>query len=116
MRLTFFCRRNCTRIILVFIRPALSHRRLQAPRKTVTDEENKSGLDEQTFQKLLEAASVLQKHNRGIRQTALSPEPHGEQFRGQEPATEDTLRDKRSAGRRKPTDHSRLLAHSRRDR
>jgi putative methionine-R-sulfoxide reductase with GAF domain len=58
----------------------------------VTDEKNKSGLDEQTFQKLLEAASVLQKHNRGIRKTAVSPEPHREQLRGQAPATEDALR------------------------
>jgi putative methionine-R-sulfoxide reductase with GAF domain len=58
----------------------------------VTDEKNKSGLDEQTFQKLLEAASVLQKHNRGIRKTAVSPEPHREQFRDPAPATEDALR------------------------
>jgi putative methionine-R-sulfoxide reductase with GAF domain len=58
----------------------------------VTDQEKKSGLDEQTFQKLLEAASVLQEHNRGIRKTAVSPEPHREQFRGQSPATQDALR------------------------
>jgi putative methionine-R-sulfoxide reductase with GAF domain len=58
----------------------------------VTDQEKKSGLDEQTFQKLLEAASVLQEHNRGIRKTAVSPEPHREQFRGQAPATQDALR------------------------
>jgi putative methionine-R-sulfoxide reductase with GAF domain len=58
----------------------------------VTDQKNKSGLDEQTFQKLLEAASVLQKHNRGIGKTAVSPEPHREQFREQAPATEDALR------------------------
>ncbi|HXO31996.1 MAG TPA: GAF domain-containing protein [Candidatus Acidoferrales bacterium] len=58
----------------------------------MTDQKNKSGLDEQTFQKLLEAASVLQKHNRGIRKTAVSPEPQSEQFRGEAPATEDALR------------------------
>jgi putative methionine-R-sulfoxide reductase with GAF domain len=65
---------------------------MQAPRKTVTDQEKKSGLDEQTFQRLLEAASVLQEHNRGIRKTAVSPEPHPEQFRAQAPATQDALR------------------------
>jgi len=58
----------------------------------VTDQKNKSGLDEQTFQKLLEAASVLQEHNRGIRKTAVSPEPQREQFPGQAPATQDALR------------------------
>jgi len=54
----------------------------------VTDQKKNPGLDEQSFQKLLEAASVLQEHNRGIRKPAVSSEPH----RGQAPATQDALR------------------------
>ena len=37
--------------------------------RTVSDEKKKSGLDEQTFGKLLEAAYLLQEHNRQVRQT-----------------------------------------------
>jgi putative methionine-R-sulfoxide reductase with GAF domain len=54
----------------------------------VTDQKKNPGLDEQSFQKLLEAASVLQEHNRGIRKTAVSSEPPREQA----PATQDALR------------------------
>jgi GAF domain len=37
-------------------------------KQTVSDEKKKSGLDEQTFGKLLEAAYLLQQHNRQVRQ------------------------------------------------
>jgi putative methionine-R-sulfoxide reductase with GAF domain len=50
----------------------------------VTDPKNKPGLDEQTFAKLLEAAYVLQEHNREMRQMEESLELHSEQLRQQE--------------------------------
>jgi ribosomal protein L4 len=39
----------------------------RAAKGIVTDEKNKPRLDEQTFEKLLEAAYVLQEHNREMR-------------------------------------------------
>lgn len=39
------------------------------PNRTVSDEKKKSGLDEQTFGKLLQAAYLFQEHNRQVRQT-----------------------------------------------
>ena len=54
----------------------------------MTDEKNKSGLDEQTFEKLLEAAYVLQEHNREMRQMEESLELHSEQLRQQEAETQ----------------------------
>jgi putative methionine-R-sulfoxide reductase with GAF domain len=50
----------------------------------VTDPKNKPGLDEQAFAKLLEAAYVLQEHNREMRQMEESLELHSEQLRQQE--------------------------------
>jgi len=50
----------------------------------VTDEKNKPALDEQTFAKLLEAAYVLQEHNREMREMEESLELHSEQLRQQE--------------------------------
>lgn len=50
----------------------------------MTDEKNKPQLDEQTFSKLLEAAYVLQEHNREIQQMQQSLELHSEQLRQQE--------------------------------
>jgi putative methionine-R-sulfoxide reductase with GAF domain len=67
---------NCTRIGLSL---------------TVTDERNKPGLDEQTFAKLLEAAYVLQEHNREIREMEESLELHSEQLRQQEAETQAAL-------------------------
>ena len=45
----------------------------------MSDENKKSGLDEQTFAKLLEAAYVLQEHNRqaGRKETSVDAEPGG---------------------------------------
>jgi putative methionine-R-sulfoxide reductase with GAF domain len=53
----------------------------------VTDPKNKPGLDEQAFAKLLEAAYVLQEHNREVRQMEESLELHSEQLRQQEAET-----------------------------
>jgi len=52
----------------------------------VTDEDKTPGLDEQTFGKLVEAAYVLQEHNREIRAMEESLELHSEQLRQQESA------------------------------
>jgi putative methionine-R-sulfoxide reductase with GAF domain len=45
----------------------------------VTDQKNKPVLDERTFDKLLEAAYVLQEHNRKIREMEAAVESHGDQ-------------------------------------
>jgi putative methionine-R-sulfoxide reductase with GAF domain len=63
---------------------------LAAPR-IVTDEKNKPALDEQTFAKLLEAAYVLQEHNREMREMEESLELHSEQLRQQEAETQAAL-------------------------
>jgi putative methionine-R-sulfoxide reductase with GAF domain len=60
-------------------------------KKIVTDEKNKPGLDEQTFGMLLEAAYVLQEHNREMRQMEASLELHSEQLRQQEAETQAAL-------------------------
>jgi putative methionine-R-sulfoxide reductase with GAF domain len=57
----------------------------------VTDEKNKPRLDEQTFAKLLEAAYVLQEHNRKMRRVEESLELHSEQLRQQEVETQAAL-------------------------
>jgi putative methionine-R-sulfoxide reductase with GAF domain len=57
----------------------------------VTDAKNKPGLDEQTFAKLLEAAYVLQEHNREMREMEESLELHSEQLRQQEAETQAAL-------------------------
>jgi len=57
----------------------------------VTDEKNKPRLDEQTFAKLLEAAYVLQEHNRKMRRVEESLELHSEQLRQQEAETQAAL-------------------------
>jgi putative methionine-R-sulfoxide reductase with GAF domain len=57
----------------------------------VTDKKNKPVLDEQTFQKLLEAAFVLQEHNREVRQMEESLEMHSEQLRQIEAETQAAL-------------------------
>jgi len=60
-------------------------------RDIVTDQKNKPGLDEQTFSKLLEAAYVLQEHNREMRQMEESLEQHSEQLRQQEAEAQAAL-------------------------
>jgi putative methionine-R-sulfoxide reductase with GAF domain len=54
----------------------------------VTDQEKTPGLDEQTFGKLVEAAYVLQEHNREMRKMEESLELHSEQLRQQESAAQ----------------------------
>jgi len=53
----------------------------------VTEPKNKPGFDEQAFAKLLEAAYVLQEHNREVRQMEESLELHSERLRQQEAET-----------------------------
>jgi putative methionine-R-sulfoxide reductase with GAF domain len=69
-------RMNCTKINLDFSRAG---GRGKNNKRTVTDEKKKSGLDEQTFGKLLEAAYLLQEHNRQMPQMEKSFDAHKEQ-------------------------------------
>ena len=65
----------------------------------MTDQNKKPILDEQTFEKLLEAAFVLQEHNRKMREVEESLESHSEQLREQESAGQAALqRSKESEG------------------
>jgi GAF domain-containing protein len=57
----------------------------------VTDQKNKPVLDERTFDKLLEAAYVLQEHNRKIRDVEAAVEPHGDQLGEQASARQSPL-------------------------
>jgi len=54
----------------------------------VTDQNKKPILDEQTFEKLLESAYVIQEHNRKMRELEESLESHSEQLRAQESASQ----------------------------
>jgi putative methionine-R-sulfoxide reductase with GAF domain len=54
----------------------------------VTDQEKKPVLDEQTFERLLEAAYVLQEHNRKMRELEEKVESQTERFREQESASQ----------------------------
>jgi putative methionine-R-sulfoxide reductase with GAF domain len=56
----------------------------QTGEKIVSDQKNKPVLDEQTFGKLLEAAFVLQEHNRKMKVLEESLESQSEQLREQE--------------------------------
>ena len=56
----------------------------RAAREIVTDQKNKPVLDEKAFEKLLEAAYVLQEHNREMRQMEESLELQSERLRQQE--------------------------------
>ena len=58
----------------------------------MTDQKNKLVLDEQTFEKLLEAAYVLQEHNRKMRELEESLESQSEQLRQQELANQAARR------------------------
>jgi GAF domain-containing protein len=57
----------------------------------VTDQKNKPVLDERTFDKLLEAAYVLQEHNRKIRDVEAAVEPHGDRLGEQASAKRSPL-------------------------
>jgi GAF domain-containing protein len=78
----------------------------------VSDPKNKPALDEQTFAKLLEAAYVLQEHNREMRQIEESLELHSERLRQQEAETQTSYEKSmlRPAETRPDTDYTRTLA------
>ncbi|MGA7930508.1 MAG: GAF domain-containing protein [Candidatus Sulfotelmatobacter sp.] len=57
----------------------------------MTDQKNKPVLDERTFDKLLEAAYVLQEHKRKIRDLEAAMESHGDQLREQASAKQSPL-------------------------
>ncbi len=59
--------------------------------KIVSKQKNKPVLDEQTFEKLLEAAYVIQEHNRGMQEMEASLELHCEQLRQQDEAAQAAL-------------------------
>ncbi|MFZ0815674.1 MAG: GAF domain-containing protein [Candidatus Sulfotelmatobacter sp.] len=59
--------------------------------KIVSEQKNKPVLDEQTFEKLLEAAYVIQEHNRGMQEMEASLELHCEQLRQQDQAAQAAL-------------------------
>lgn len=60
----------------------------------MSEQKNKPVLDEQTFGKLLEAAYVIQEHNREMRQMEESLESHSEQLRQQEASSQAALKSK----------------------
>jgi putative methionine-R-sulfoxide reductase with GAF domain len=78
----------------------------------VKDEKKNLPLDEQTFAKLLEAAYVLQEHNREMRRIEESLEVHSERLRQQEAETQAALERSlpRPAETRPDTDYTRTLA------
>jgi len=57
----------------------------------VTDQEKKPVLDQQTFERLLEAAHVLQEHNRGMREREERVESRSAKLREQESANQAPL-------------------------
>jgi putative methionine-R-sulfoxide reductase with GAF domain len=59
--------------------------------ESVTDEKKTPALDEQTFEKLLEAAYVLQEHSRKMRELEQSLEAQSEQLREQERLNQERL-------------------------
>jgi putative methionine-R-sulfoxide reductase with GAF domain len=78
----------------------------------VSDPKNKPALDEQTFGKLLEAAYVLQEHNREMRRIEESLELQSERLRQQEMETQFSYEKSlpRPAETRPDTDYTRTLA------
>jgi putative methionine-R-sulfoxide reductase with GAF domain len=59
--------------------------------EAVTEEKNRPALDEHSFEKLLEAAYVLQEHNRKMRELEQSLESQSEQLREQERRNQERL-------------------------
>jgi putative methionine-R-sulfoxide reductase with GAF domain len=79
----------------------------QAARRIVTDQKSKPVLDEQTFEKLLEAAYVIQEHSRKVRDVEEKMESRMERLReqAQESATPHSLVSQpASAERSRPDD------------
>jgi putative methionine-R-sulfoxide reductase with GAF domain len=64
---------------------------LQNTKKIVNEQKNKPVLDQQNFEKLLEAAYVIQEHNRGLQEMEASLELHCEQLREQDEAAQAAL-------------------------
>jgi putative methionine-R-sulfoxide reductase with GAF domain len=79
---------NCTKIGVVSGRATSAYTGWPQgrARNIVTDQKNKPVLDEQSFEKLLEAAYVIQKHNRKMRELEESLEAQSERLREQESA------------------------------
>ena len=79
----------------------------------MTDQKNKPVLDEQTFEKLLEAGYVLQEHNRKLRELEKSLESQSEQLREQEllmQAARQKSQTESEASARAHTDYTLTLA------
>jgi GAF domain-containing protein len=74
-------------------------------KEIVTDEKNKPVLDEQTFDKLLEAAHVIQEHSRKMRDVQERMEEHTQQLREQE--QEEAKQAPREEGKAEPEKSSR---------
>lgn len=67
-------------------------RATKTARMIVIQEQTKPVLDEQTFQKVLEAAFVLQEHNRRLQRLKLSLESQSEKLREEETVQQERLR------------------------
>jgi putative methionine-R-sulfoxide reductase with GAF domain len=73
-------------------------------KKIVTDQNQKPVLDEHSFEKLLEAAHVLQAHNRKMRELEERMEAHTERLREQEAANQAPLPKSRPEAEKKRAD------------
>lgn len=93
----------------------------QATKKIVTEPMNKPVLDQPTFEKLIEAAYVIQEHNRRMRELGENLESQSEKLREQESASQvpqqrerdpeqDRERDKDSEEPSRPSDYTLTLA------
>lgn len=72
------------------VRGAASNEFWRRPRKIVSQEKDKPVLDEQTFGRLLEAAYVLQEHNRALQKLERNLELHTDQLDAQQSAAQNT--------------------------
>jgi putative methionine-R-sulfoxide reductase with GAF domain len=70
---------------------------VRAGKKILTDEKNKPVLNEQTFDKLLESAYVIQEHQRKVREVEEKMESRSERLRKQEAAQPDPLPESKPA-------------------
>ncbi|MGA8765027.1 MAG: GAF domain-containing protein, partial [Candidatus Sulfotelmatobacter sp.] len=71
----------------------------------MTDQKDKPVLDVQTLEKLLEAAYVLQEHNREMQELGESLELQSEQLRQEELATQAVLQKTQRESEQKPASH-----------
>jgi len=70
---------------------------VQTGKKILTDEKNKPVLNEQTFDKLLESAYVIQEHQRKVREVEEKLESRSERLREREAAQPDPLPESKPA-------------------